>query len=201
MDLRELLNLCQGERDEEWIRIPGGGPGDRLPVGLIDVAFDKDPPALAVLHATYRAVYMPDPQLGIAWGVHDEDWREGNRGRQATDEKPEWAVLFDWTSAWQRWAHVLFNGAMVWQLSYAYINAGAGVDGILPWPRPVFSEDWQPGEGPELTGHETTRWEVEFARLLNGTQRNDAFGFDAALQALDWSVRDVPPISAELARW
>ena len=192
VDLRSVLDICQGDDAEDWITIPGGGPGDRFIVVLVDVASNQEPPALAALHHYYRAVYLPDARLGVAWGMTDEDWREPDESRE---NPPEW-IPKEWSSVRPRYAHVLLNGAMVWQVRYAAVNWGAGISGVLPWPRAQFT-DRQVTDPPEVASWRTTNWEVRFARLLNELQRNDQFQFDRELASAGMQPLDIHPIDAE----
>jgi hypothetical protein len=90
---------------------------------------------------------------------------------------------------------VLFNGTAVWQVTYTYINRGAGRDGILPWPRPQFEEGPTP-LGATPGGWNTTRWEVEFARLLSDLQGIDDWDFDRALRGWGLRIHERPPLEA-----
>lgn len=163
----------------------------------MDVAFDSDPPALAVLHADYRAIYASDAQLTLAWGIDEEDWREAGGGRQMSEEKPEWAADTVWTSVHPHWAQIRFSGTAIWQVKYASIDWGSGVSGVLPWPSPRFSEERKLGSAPKIVGWGTTRWHVEFARLLNELQRNNDFDFDAELDQIGMLARDISPIDVQ----
>lgn len=90
---------------------------------------------------------MPDINIGLAWGMESEDWREKK------DNKPEWPPKegAQIKSARLMYAHVLYNGAVVWEVGYAYADWGSGIGGCLPWPEAQFSGSL--GE-PELVGWE-----------------------------------------------
>ncbi len=199
MDLRTILDRCQGEKSAEWLLLPSGGPADQVPFALVDQASSDESPALWNPTHNYRAVYAPDASISIAWGMGDMDRDGRSSGRQTEGQKPEWATGRDWTSAWPRFAHVLLNGAMVWQVMYAGINWGAGVSGALPWPDPLFGEGGDDPTRPAQIGCETTRWEVDFAALLNDLAGNTEFRFGQELDALDWMVRERHPIEAQRA--
>lgn len=116
--------------------------------------------------------------------------------RQWERQRPDWADE-DWGDPVQPLlAHVLLNGTMVWRTHYTYINRGAGRDGILPWPRKQFEEgpdhplDALPG------GWNTTRWEVEFARLLSDLQGIDDWDFDEVLRGWGLKIVDLSPLDA-----
>ncbi len=84
-----------------------------------------------------------------------EDWRH-RRPRT----KPDWAPGA-WDSAEPNLAHVLLNGTMVWRVLYTYVNWGAGIDGVLPYPAQKFEEgpnhplDSLPG-GTRLAGRSSS---------------------------------------------
>jgi hypothetical protein len=161
-----MLDLCQVDHAADWRRLPGEGPAERLLTGFVDVG-DQDGPVLAALQHGYRAVYEPDPTLSLAWGMASMDTRD-MRERSA----PDW-LSAEWTSAESRFAHVLLNGSMVWQVKFAAIDCGAGGDGLLPWPR----------EGT------TSEWESRFARLLSQLQDLDReFQSGEAQRAVGFTV-------------
>jgi len=89
---------------------------------------------------------------------------------------------------------------MVWQVVYASIDWGAGISGVLPWPSPRFARERQTGAEPELAGWDTTRWEVEFALLLQVLGGSDQFDFGRELNALSWRTHDIGPVDAERER-
>lgn len=113
------------------------------------------------------------------------------------DPNPDWMAP-DWSDVWAQWAHVLLNGTMVWRVRYAYINRGAGMDGYLPWPHPIHDD--VPGDDVGLdvrrVGWWTTRWELEFASLLNALQGNTwDFDLDSA-RRFGRDVHDVSPLDS-----
>lgn len=67
-NLEQLLALCQGERVDGWRLIPGGEPGTDLLAGVFET-MDSTSPALTALSHEYRAVYVPDPRIGLGWGA------------------------------------------------------------------------------------------------------------------------------------
>jgi len=166
MNLREILDFCQVDHAGDWQRLPGGGPADRMLSGLVDVAASDEPPALAVLQPNYRAVYKPRPELGLAWGFPAYDSR--NEPPAEHDWQPR-----HWRSVALRYALVLLNGAMVWQVEYGQVNLGAGRDGVIAWPFTQYV-GWLAGESPSL-GLWVREWERDFARLLNTLEGNTAF--------------------------
>lgn len=196
MDLRELLDLYQADHCDYWEQLPGGGPANRFLTGVIDVASSDERPALAAFQGSYRAVYTPDVRIGLAWGFDEKDWqdREPDTGSPIPTHSPEWASS-GWSGTEPHFAVALFNGQPVWQAVYAYVNWGAGIDGILPWPSAEF-EDRKLGEAPDIAAWVTTRWEVEFARLLNEIQGNNDFLFDAELEGTGMVARDAVPINS-----
>jgi len=190
MRLDQALDACQGSKLENWCVIPAGEPGSDLLVGLADVASSTEPPALAALTHQDRAVYLPDASLGLGWGMDLRDWREDEERHHA---RPEWADQ-DWSGVERHYAHVLLNGVMVWRVLYAWINVGAGMSGVMPWPGREFEERAELGQVFPPAGWDTTRWEVEFARLINDLSGNDDFDFDAALKGFGLLIRDDSPI-------
>ena len=84
-------------------------------------------------------------------------------------DPPDWAQE-SWNSVRQEFAHVLLNGTLVWQVTIASIDWGAGISGILPWPTTKFA-DVHSGGG--VVGWRTTSWEASFARFLNIIAGND----------------------------
>jgi hypothetical protein len=168
VDLRAVLDLCVDERSDDWRRLPPG-PADHMITGLVDVTADSAPPALAALQPAYRAVHVPDVRIGLAWGIPAKDWRDD---RPALP--PAW-MPEEWNSVRQAHALVLFSGCAVWQLQYASVDWGAGIDGYLPWPSPRFAE-LRPARGPRpVVGWRTTSWEASFARLLMRIAGHDEF--------------------------
>jgi hypothetical protein len=194
MNLADILNACQGDQLENWRVIPGGSfnePGTDLLVGLFNAGTEEEP-ALTALDHLYRAVYLPDARLGLGWGMRTRytDERKGQR--------PDWADS-DWGDPVEPClAHVLLNGTMVWRVTYTYVNRGAGRDGILPWPTKKFEEG--PNYPLDVTpgGWNTTRWEVEFARLLSDLQGIDDWDYDDALRGWGLKIFEVSPL--ELTR-
>jgi hypothetical protein len=188
VELTRIFEACQAERLHDWRVIPAGDPGTDLLVGLVD-AGDQTGPALSALPHLYRAVYVPDARLGIGWGMTDP------HGPGAT-MLPDWAPE-DWSGAERAWAHVLLDGTMVWRVLYTYVNWGAGIDGLLPYPAKRFEK------GPDPLralpgGWDTTRWEVEFVRLLNDLQENDDWRYEDELRGWGLKIFDASPL--ELTR-
>jgi hypothetical protein len=190
MDLARILDACQAEHLQDWRVIPGPDVPDTNLLGAVFDADDQAGPALTSLSHLYRAVYVPDARIGLGWGMDLEELR-ARRPRS----KPDWASE-GWKSAEPNLAHVLFNGTMVWRVLYTYLDAGAGLDGLLPYPAPKFEE------GPSLhhvpAGYDTTHWEVEFARLLNDLRENRDFRFDDELRGWGLKIYDQSPL--ELTR-
>lgn len=145
------------------------GPAEHLVTALIDAAADDEPPALAALQPMYRAVYVPDARLGLAFGVPEEDWRGGREARPP-DWKPE-----EWNSVEPCFGILLLNGAAVWQARIASVDWGAGISGYLPWPNARYADDRELGRRPTLVGWRTTSWEASFARLLTQIAGHDEF--------------------------
>jgi hypothetical protein len=170
--LEQVLTVCQVDHAIDWRLIPAGESGTDLLVGVFETR-DSSSPAVTALSHEYRAVYMPDPQIGIGWGMESEQWKraiESSR-RAGVDPNPGWADP-DWTDVFAQWAHLLLNGTMVWRVRYTYVNRGAGMDGYMPWPaedREAVPGD--PGESRRI-GWSTTSWELAFAGLLNALQGN-----------------------------
>jgi hypothetical protein len=157
MDLRAVLDLCQEDEAAGW-RVMPSGPAERMVTGLLDVAGSDEPPALVALQPDYRAIYMPDARLGIAWGIPDADARD-----ERALAPPDWMPA-EWSSARPAHAVVLLNGSAVWQVLYASVNWGAGISGYMPWPAPHYADG--SAERPAVVGWRTTSWEASFARLL-----------------------------------
>ncbi|HEX2231959.1 MAG TPA: hypothetical protein VHG69_01190, partial [Thermoleophilaceae bacterium] len=188
MELRGLLDLCQGIKSDEWVRIPDSGPAEFLLSGLVNLG-SYDEPRWVALHHMYRAVYLADARLALAWGLDPEDWSDPRRSR---DDDPPW-MPGEWSSVRQRYIHVLLNDALVWQVTYGSVNWGAGVSGVAPWPRADYPGSAISDEPVEPT-YWTTSWEVELARLLNDLQGNDDFAFSREMEALGWDTRHIHPI-------
>lgn len=190
MQLTHIFDACQGDKIDDWRRIPGGSfdePGTDLLAGLLD-AGSAEEPALTALEHLYRAVYLPDARIGLGWGMETE------YTRQWKGQRPDWADE-DWSDPIEpTLAHVLFNGTMVWRVHYTYINRGAGRDGLLPWPTqkleegPNYPSDVTPG------GWDTTRWEVNFARLLSDLQDIDDWEFEAELRGWGLKILEASPL-------
>jgi Helicase len=134
---------------------------------------------------------VSDARLGIGWGMetrYTHDWQ---------GQRPEWAAQH-WKDAKPMLAHMLFNGSMVSRVHYTDIDYGAGRHGVLPWPAkkfekgPAYPFDVLPG------GWDTSRWEVEFARLLNDLEGNDDFPFEDELHGFGLKIAPVSPL--ELTR-
>ena len=174
--LTDVLATCQGDRADEWRVIPGGEPGTDLLAGVFETR-DSSTPALTALSHNYRAVHLPDPSIGIGWGMESEEWTRwfDSAKTQGVDPNPDW-IAPDWSDIYVQWAQVLLNGTMVWRVRYAYVNRGAGADGYLPWPTPIYER--VPGDDTGLdqrrVGWRTTRWQLSFALLLNRLQGNAA---------------------------
>lgn len=166
MNLRVLLDICQEERAKEWRRLPIG-PADRMVTALLDVAASDEPPALAALQPTYRATYVPDARVALAWGIPDADARNERDGGA-----PAWMPT-EWTSARPLYAVVMLDGSVVWQVLYASVNWGAGITGYLPWPAAHHAGDLP--HSSEVIGWRTTSWEASFARLLTRIAGHDEF--------------------------
>ncbi len=195
MRLNEILDVCQGDRAADWRLIPGGEPGTDLLAGVFETV-DSSAPALTALSHNYRAVYVPDPGIGIGWGMESEQWERAVESwrKAGVDPNPGWADR-DWSDVLAQWAHVLLNGTMVWRVRYAYINRGAGMDGYMPWP----GEDREPVPGEpsdsRRIGWSTTRWELSFAALLNRLQGNTwDFDVDEERRWKGILVREVSPL-------
>lgn len=190
MELRAILKLCQyGEHGHEWVRVPSG-PGRRVLTGFVDVSFSKEPPALAALQPNYHAVYIPDASLTLAWGFPFEESLEERPGQlERADWQPE-----TFKSVQQQAALVLYDGAMVWQATYAYADWGSGIGMAVPWPRPDF------GDRDEEPTFWMTRWEVEFARLLSSIQREMEMDLIRQMTDKGVQVRDFDPITVEQER-
>ena len=169
MELRTWLDLCQVEYADEWHRLPAEDPLPGMLVSIEDVASKDEPPALALRMHTGRAVYGPIAELGIAWGMPLRDWRDHERW-----DHP-WAPKH-WNGVELRYAHVLLNGAPIWQVAYAQVDRGAGTSGALPWPSPDSSDGEDPVE-------RVSSWDVSFARLLGELDGYSAFDFDRELAA------------------
>jgi hypothetical protein len=192
MNLAHILEACQADRLDDWRVIPGGDVPDTNLLAAVFDAGDQTGPALTALPHLYRAVYVPDARLGLGWGMDLEDSRH-----REPRTKPDWANP-RWRGAEPKYAHVLLNGTMVWRVLYTWANWGAGISGILPYPSRKFEE------GPDYPldvlpgGWDTTRWEVEFTRLLNDLNENDQFRFDDELSGWGLKILEVSPL--ELTR-
>lgn len=171
MELKAVLDLCQGTHIGEWRKLPGGGPVHRLITGLVDLASSDEPPALAALQHYHRAVYASDVSVGLAWGMDDEDWRER---RSRGEEQHEWLPKSpgEIKSARTHYAHVLYNGAVVWEVPYVYADWGSGIGGCLPQPRPRFDGD---ATAPQIVAWEASTWDNGFAALLTDLQGESDF--------------------------
>jgi hypothetical protein len=190
IDLRQIFDACQDA--EDWVAIPGGGPSSLLMTALQDVSSSQEPPALAAFHHWYRAIYVPDARLAVAWGMPDDDWRDRNPRVDPPEWKPE-----GWNSVEPRYAHVLLNGSPVWQVRYGSVDWGAGISGDVPWPNPRFKERSGIEDAPEIEAWETTTWEYEFARMLNDLSGHDDFRYEAEVkQAAGMQVLDIHPLDA-----
>ncbi len=155
MNLRDLLDLCQNHRAADWRVVPGGGPLERMLVGLVN-ASTSDRPQLATLEHYHRAVYAPNPQLGLAWGMQAEH----ERRTVQVDWKPA-----PWRSVSEAYAHVLLGGSIVWQVPFAQVNRGAGEDGVIAWPTQANVDPL--GDPAASAGWWIQSWEASFAALLN----------------------------------
>jgi hypothetical protein len=189
--LAGILDACQADRLDDWRVIPGGDVPDTNLLAAVFDAGDQHGPALTTLPHLHRAVYVPDARLGIGWGMDLEDPRD-----RKPRTKPDWASP-QWRGAEPKYGHVLFNGTMVWRVLYTYVNWGAGIDGVLPYPARKFEEGPAPIYATPA-GWDTTRWEVEFARLLNDLQGNDQFRFDDELRGWGLKIFEASPL--ELTR-
>lgn len=159
MDLRALLDLCVDERADDWRVLPAG-PADHMVTGLVDIAAPTEPPALAALQPMYRAVYVRDARLGLAWGIPKGDWRD-----ERETPPPAW-MPEEWNSARPRYAVVLLNGCVVWQILHASVDWGAGISGYLPWPSPRYAQGRPRSGARQIIGWSATSWDAAFARLL-----------------------------------
>ncbi len=199
MTLDGILAICQGDQAARWHLIPGGEPGTDLLSGVFET-MDADSPAVTALSHKYRAVYAPDPRIGIGWGMDSEDWERAVRShlKANLDPNPDWADP-GWSDVLAQWAHVLLNGTMVWRVRYAYINRGGGMDGYMPWPRE--DRDLVPGveiSGSRRIGWSTTNWHLGFAALLNALQGNTwDFDVDRERRWKGMLVRDRSPLDQE----
>jgi len=169
--LHELLDLCQVEHAADWQHLPGETPGKWLLAAIVN-AGDKRGPSLSALHHSHRAVYAPDPRLGLAWGMPGDDVDEPLE----VEWKPSHAE-----SVRRRFAHVLLNGAIIWQVRFAQVNFGAGRDGVVAWAQTEYVDRLTPGEPYPSAGAWVTTWDAGFAALLNKLAENDEASSNAAL--------------------
>jgi hypothetical protein len=186
VELKQVLDYCQAGRATEWRVIPGGDPGTDLLVGLVDAGTDDREPALTALTHKYRSVFVPDVRLGIGWGMDSEP----TNLRRPLHEKPRWADP-EWSGVYRQYAHVLFNGTMVWRVRYHYVDQGAGMGGYLPYFKQQFEQG--PGVQGSTQGWDTTGWEVEFVRLLNQLNGTD-FDLDGALHGFGLRIHEQSPL-------
>jgi hypothetical protein len=75
---------------------------------------------------------------------------------------------------------------------------GAGRDGLLPWP----AREYECVEASEHrgAGWNTTRWEVEFVRLLSDLQGIDDWDFDEVLRGWGLRIHEESPLDPYKAR-
>jgi hypothetical protein len=186
VELARVLDACQASQSENWRVIPHDEPGSNLLAGLVDAGSNNER-ALTALHHNYRAVYLPDARLGLGWG-----WNAGVRPGE--EQWPEWASRH-WKRVELRLAHLLLAGTMVWRTYYTYVDQGAAQELLLPWP----SMEYKPGADPltyrpRPAGWHTTRWEVQFVRLLNRLNRNSEDDFERGLKGCELEVRESGPV-------
>jgi hypothetical protein len=192
VDLTSLLDACQGEKVDDWCVLPHFGTQTDLLVGVVNPG-SLDDPLITGTAPLYRALYVPDAHLTLAYGIAEDDDLPERR------EGPDWADE-NWRDIEPQLAYVLLDGATIWSVRYAYIKRGAGADAMLPWPQQQY-EAALPPDRPVREGWDTTRWEVEFARLLNDLSPNCRdFDFDAGLRGFGLSIRDNDPISESKQR-
>jgi hypothetical protein len=199
MELDRIFAACQADRLADWCLIPPGDAETDLLHGLVasmDTRHDDSGEAhesatVTTYHHNYRAVYLPDARLGIGFGMwtHEtEDWLERDR-----HEHLDW-IPFYWKRALPQTAHLLLNGVMVWRLTYTYIDQGAATEVSLPWPDREYETDEDPLEPHRPSGWTTTRWEVEFVRLLNELRGIPQQRFEDGLKGYGLEIRDRTPL-------
>ena len=136
---------------------------------------------MAALQPTYLGVYAPDPRLTLAWGYESRDWRE-ELARERV--RPDWAPE-DFKSVHEQMAMVVFGGAVVWQVAYAYADWGSGIGTPVPVPSPDLDD---------RGAYWMTEWEIEFARLLGDLQQEDEMDLIATMTAAGVKVRGFDPL-------
>lgn len=189
MTLREVLNVCQySAHGDDWVRIPSGA-GDRLLTAFVDVSSSEEPPALAVLQPSDHAACVSDPGITLAWAFEPEgSLFERSNAPEREDWQPE-----AFKSVSHQAALVLYNGAMVWQVIYAYANWGSGIGMAVPWPHRSYEQ--RHSDQPTFW---TTKWDIEFAYLLSNMQREiDTDLIPMMTEQGVVEVRDIDPITAQ----
>lgn len=89
VDLTSLLDACQGEKVDDWCLLPHFGSQTDLLVGVVNPG-SLDEPLLTGTAPLYRALYVPDARLTLAYGVaEDADQPERREGPDWADESSE----------------------------------------------------------------------------------------------------------------
>jgi len=178
--LAQILAACQGEHAKDWELIRGEG------VWLDPVLVQGDE-GLTIDGHLHHAVFAPDARLTLQWGFAKDAWHD--------HDPPDWAS--EWWgagSARHAWAHVVFCGAIVWQISIALIDAGAGKSGVMVWPEPAY-------DGPsifeqERVGWRSTIWERGLTDLINALSGHHEFKVRSEEVTAGVLFENVDPVSA-----
>jgi hypothetical protein len=196
MHLRNLLDLCQADHSEAWVVLPRRGALSGMLISILDhhdldQLLESDEaqlpaPSLAIRRHHTRAVYAPIPQLGLAFGMPADN--DGAGGGE-----------FDWlpTGRWRadmttlELAHVLLDGAPVWEVHYVSLARIDGAGAVLPWPVPAH--------GGEV--NETTTWEASFVELISDLAEHTAgYDYQAELELTPITVRTGHPLDHQTHR-
>ncbi|HEX3240301.1 MAG TPA: hypothetical protein VHR18_09220 [Solirubrobacterales bacterium] len=177
MSLRELLDVCQASRSDNWIRVPGGRPATAMLAAVFDPGMEE--PRMRTMEGHSIAVFEPDPRLSMVWSIADEPEAERQPAERFERFIPEWLGQDDheWKSARDSYVVVLLGGSPIWQERIWYLDWGSGVGGFVPDIQPVFGPL---EEGvPSIERWETTKWHVGLARLISSFEATgDWYSFE-----------------------